>query len=67
MNALYRKTGVSTRYYASDEETALDLSIKACEELFKNRPEIKDGIINLPNAPGFGWDLNEDFISKYRI
>ena len=47
MNALYRKTGVSTRYYASDEETALDLSIKACEELFKNRPEIKDLIDGL--------------------
>ncbi len=48
MSALYNKTGVSTRYYASDKETALDLSIKACEELFKNRPEIKeliDGLI----------------------
>ncbi len=35
--------------------------------LIKNRPEIKKGIIELPNGPGFGWDLNEDFISEYRV
>ena len=47
MEALYNKTGVSTRYYAKEKETALDLSIKACEKLFKNRPEIKDLIDGL--------------------
>ena len=47
MNVLYNKTGVSTRYYAKDDETALDLSVKACEELFKNKPEIRDLIDGL--------------------
>ena len=48
MDTLYNKTGVSTRHYAKDDETALDMSIKACEELFKNKPEIRniiDGLI----------------------
>ena len=35
--------------------------------LIENRPEIKKGVINLPNDPGFGWVLNEDFISEYKV
>ena len=42
MSVLYNKTGVGTRYYASDDETALDMSIKACEKLFKNKPELRE-------------------------
>ena len=47
MEVLFDKTGVNTRYYANENETALDLSIKACDELFKNRPEIRDSIDGL--------------------
>ena len=35
--------------------------------LINNRPEINNGIINLPDEPGFGWKLNEEYISEYRV
>jgi D-galactarolactone cycloisomerase len=35
--------------------------------MISNRPEPKDGYITLPDRPGFGWELDEDFIAKYRI
>jgi L-alanine-DL-glutamate epimerase-like enolase superfamily enzyme len=35
--------------------------------LISNRPETKDGYITLPSRPGLGWELDEDFIAKYRI
>ena len=35
--------------------------------LVANRPEIKDGMIALPDRPGLGWELDEDFIAKWRV
>jgi D-galactarolactone cycloisomerase len=35
--------------------------------LVANRPEISDGHIDLPTAPGFGWILDEDFIEQHRV
>jgi L-alanine-DL-glutamate epimerase-like enolase superfamily enzyme len=35
-------------------------------ELPLNRPAVKDGYMNVPQAPGLGIDLNPDVISKYR-
>jgi len=35
--------------------------------LVANRPPIEDGTIRLPNLPGFGWELDQDFIEKYRV
>jgi D-galactarolactone cycloisomerase len=35
--------------------------------LIANRPETKDGYITLPSRPGLGWELDQDFIAKYRI
>jgi L-alanine-DL-glutamate epimerase-like enolase superfamily enzyme len=32
-----------------------------------NRPELKDGLLELPTAPGFGWELDLDFIERYRV
>jgi D-galactarolactone cycloisomerase len=32
-----------------------------------NRPEIVDGQIALPNRPGLGWTLDEDFIERHRV
>ena len=35
--------------------------------MITNRPAMKDGWITLSDRPGLGWDLDEDFITKYRI
>lgn len=36
-------------------------------ELPRTRPEIKDGFMRVPDAPGLGLDLNPDVISKFRV
>ena len=36
-------------------------------QMIANRPELEDGKIALPTAPGFGWELDRDFIERYRI
>jgi L-alanine-DL-glutamate epimerase-like enolase superfamily enzyme len=35
--------------------------------MIANRPKIKQGAITLPDRPGLGWELDEDFINRYRI
>jgi D-galactarolactone cycloisomerase len=35
--------------------------------MIANRPDVVDGHITLPERPGLGWELDEDFIQKYRI
>ncbi len=35
--------------------------------MIANRPKIVDGYITLPDRPGLGWELDEDFIAKYRV
>lgn len=35
--------------------------------MIANRPAIANGCITLPDRPGFGWELDEDFIQKYRV
>lgn len=35
--------------------------------LIANRPTLKDGRITLTDRPGLGWDLDQDYIAKYRI
>jgi L-alanine-DL-glutamate epimerase-like enolase superfamily enzyme len=35
--------------------------------LIANRPEVVDGRITLPRTPGFGWELDDDFIDRYRV
>lgn len=36
-------------------------------ELFRERPEILDGFMNLPTAPGLGLELREDTLEKYGV
>jgi L-alanine-DL-glutamate epimerase-like enolase superfamily enzyme len=36
-------------------------------EMLANRPSLVNGEFVLPTAPGFGWELNEDFIAEYRV
>jgi L-alanine-DL-glutamate epimerase-like enolase superfamily enzyme len=35
--------------------------------LVANRPELVDGYVELSDAPGLGWELDEDFIERYRL
>jgi len=35
--------------------------------LVANRPPLVDGQISLPTTPGFGWELDEDYIERYRV
>jgi L-alanine-DL-glutamate epimerase-like enolase superfamily enzyme len=35
--------------------------------LVSNRPELIDGEMALPTRPGFGWELDEEFIAAHRV
>jgi D-galactarolactone cycloisomerase len=35
--------------------------------LLANRPELVDGEMALPAGPGFGWELDEDFLARHRV
>jgi D-galactarolactone cycloisomerase len=34
--------------------------------MLANRPDLSEGLFTLPEAPGFGWDLDEDFVEEFR-
>jgi len=35
--------------------------------MIANRPAIANGRFALPESPGFGWELDNDFIAAHRI
>lgn len=35
-------------------------------QMIANRPDLKEGHLQLPDGPGFGWVLDEDFIHAHR-
>jgi L-alanine-DL-glutamate epimerase-like enolase superfamily enzyme len=35
--------------------------------LVANRPPLVDGELRLPTGPGFGWELDQDYIERYRV
>ena len=35
--------------------------------LIANRPPLRDGEIELSDAPGLGWELDRDYIDRYRV
>ncbi len=35
--------------------------------MIANRPELEDGYLTLSDRPGLGWELNWDYIDKYRV
>jgi D-arabinonate dehydratase len=39
----------------------------AWQTLWANRPVIKDGVFEVPDAPGFGLILDEGLIRRYRV
>jgi len=36
-------------------------------QILTNRPALVDGRLPLPTKPGLGWELDPDFISRYRV
>ena len=42
-------------------------SLKKEDDMNKTRLVMKDGAILIPDVPGIGIDLNEDYVAKYRI
>ncbi len=37
------------------------------EELYAERPKIKDGYIELPDVPGLGYEIDGGIVEKYRV
>ena len=35
--------------------------------LVMNRPALEDGTMRLPDAPGFGWELDESYVDRHRV
>jgi L-alanine-DL-glutamate epimerase-like enolase superfamily enzyme len=35
--------------------------------MIANRPDLVDGALPLPAGPGLGWELDRDFIDRYRV
>ena len=35
--------------------------------LVANRPRLSDGSLELPHAPGFGWELDLDYVERHRV
>jgi 3-oxoacyl-[acyl-carrier-protein] synthase-3 len=61
-----KKSGVFKRHIASNTETALDLSIKACEKIFKNYDKSKiDGIIYCTQSPDYIMPSNAFLLQKH--
>lgn len=68
MNNVIRKSGVIKRHIAKDEETALDLSQKACDKLFNKKENDKgdiDGIIYCTQSPDYIMPANSFLLHKY--
>lgn len=37
------------------------------DTLFEGRPDIVNGVLHVPNRPGFGFDLNPDGVNRYGV
>jgi D-galactarolactone cycloisomerase len=35
--------------------------------IITNRPKLVDGMFTLPDGPGLGWELDQDFIEGHRV
>jgi len=68
LTGVFSKSGVKLRYVASDNETALDLSKKACDKLFDNSDMEKheiDGVIYCTQTPDYLLPSNAFLIHDY--
>lgn len=66
VDKIEKKSGVEERHIAAKEETAFDLSIKACEELFKlfDKEQI-DGIIYCTQSPDYIMPSNSFLLQRH--
>lgn len=61
-----KKSGVFKRHIAADDETALDLSIKACEKLFSDVDKnLIDGIIYCTQSPDYIMPSNAFLLQRH--
>lgn len=68
IDGVVRKSGVHQRRIAKEGETALDLSIKACDCLFNKKGNDKgdiDGIIYCTQSPDYIMPANSFLLHKY--
>ena len=68
MDKVTDKSGVNQRHIAKEGETALDLSIKACDKIFQNMENDKNdinGIIYCTQSPDFIIPGNSFILHKY--
>jgi 3-oxoacyl-[acyl-carrier-protein] synthase-3 len=66
LNKIQTKSGVSSRHIAAFDETALDLSIKACEKLFTKYDKNQiDGIIYCTQSPDYIMPSNSFLLQRY--
>ena len=62
------KTGVYSRHFAEEDETAFDLSVKACEKLFSSgdiKVEDIGGIIYCTQSPDYIMPSNAFLVHKH--
>ena len=66
MDKVTEKSGVYQRHIAGENETAYDLSVKACDQLFQtnNKNDI-DGIIYCTQSPDYIMPSNSFLLHNY--
>ena len=66
LDKVAEKSGVYQRHIAGENETAFDLSVKACDKLFQTNDKSKiDGIIYCTQSPDFIMPPNSFLLHKY--
>ena len=66
LEKITKKTGVVQRHIAEKDQTAFDLSIKACEKLFKTNDKSEiDGIIYCTQSPDYIMPPNSFLLHKH--
>jgi 3-oxoacyl-[acyl-carrier-protein] synthase-3 len=66
VDKIEKKSGVQERHIASVEETAFDLSVKACEKLFERYDTEKiDGIIYCTQSPDYIMPSNSFLLQRH--
>ena len=66
LDRIAEKSGVYQRHIAGKNETAFDLSVKACDKLFQTNDKSKiDGIIYCTQSPDYIMPSNSFLLHKY--
>lgn len=66
LKKIVEKTGVVQRHIASKDETAFDLSVKACDKLFQTNDKSEiDGIIYCTQSPDYIMPPNSFLLHKH--